>query len=222
MAEAPAPVINRFDDGMKPFGEGAGHPYTSSGGGVEQVPVYECVPECPVRVLNEQSGVLTSGTGASKQMSAKGYQGNVAYGAESRPVGATWKEYGDSGGASRFFNQFQHSEAPFQYVAKPSKQETSLEGEIENDHSTKKPLELMRWLVRLVAFKGAHILDPYCGSGSTLHAAAEEGVTYTGIELNPHFHEIATKRMSIVLGKQQEVESQAEAFGLAMELGSEE
>jgi site-specific DNA-methyltransferase (adenine-specific) len=54
--EVQAPVINRFTDGMKPFGGGAGHPYEQSGGGTETIPVYECEPDCPVRLLNEQSG----------------------------------------------------------------------------------------------------------------------------------------------------------------------
>lgn len=51
-----APVINRFEDGMKPFGHGAGHSYTSTSTGdaegKEEIPVYECVSNCPVRVLN--------------------------------------------------------------------------------------------------------------------------------------------------------------------------
>lgn len=221
-----APVINRFDDGAKPFGDGAGHPYTSTqtgdADGKEDVPVWECVDGCPIKETDEQSGTLTSGTGASKKVSAKGYQGNVTYGSENRLEGTTWTEYGDTEGASRFFNQFQPVSIPFRYIAKPNKQETSLEGKIENDHPTKKPLELMRWLVRLVTFKGAHILDPYCGSGSTLHAAAEEGVTYTGIERDPHAHEIATKRMDIVSGREQERRSQMDAFDLASELCDED
>ena len=52
-----APVINRFDDGMKPFGQGAGHAYTSTptgdSEGKEEIPVYECVSNCPVRLLND-------------------------------------------------------------------------------------------------------------------------------------------------------------------------
>jgi site-specific DNA-methyltransferase (adenine-specific) len=52
-----APTINRFTDGMKPFGDGAGHPYESSGGGEEGIPVYECAEGCPVKTLDEQSEV---------------------------------------------------------------------------------------------------------------------------------------------------------------------
>jgi hypothetical protein len=52
----PAPVINRFDDGMKPFGNGAGHAYTSTqtgdAEGMETVDVWDCLPGCPVREVN--------------------------------------------------------------------------------------------------------------------------------------------------------------------------
>jgi site-specific DNA-methyltransferase (adenine-specific) len=107
---------------------------------------------------------------------------------------------GQVGPVSKVFPQFQLEpvEVPFFYTGKASKKEVTLDGEIENDHPTKKPIALMRWLIRLVTRRGALILDPYCGSGSTLHAAYEERVRYTGIEKNPHNHEIATKRMAIV------------------------
>ena len=54
-----APVINRFTDGAKPFGNGAGHEYTTTQmgdeHGEEEVAVWDCHPSCPVRHLNEQS-----------------------------------------------------------------------------------------------------------------------------------------------------------------------
>lgn len=55
-----APVINRFDDGMKPFGDGAGHTYTSiqtgDADGMEEVDVWSCLPECPAAVMDAQRG----------------------------------------------------------------------------------------------------------------------------------------------------------------------
>lgn len=122
---AKAPIINRFDDGMKPFGEGAGHPYTSTGGGTEEVPVFQCVPSCPVRLLNEQSGVLTSGTGAVKRTTGTGHR-PTTFGVENRPEGTPMIEYGDTGGASRFFPSFEGQrspEVPFFYTGKASTKE---------------------------------------------------------------------------------------------------
>jgi site-specific DNA-methyltransferase (adenine-specific) len=218
-----APVINRFDDGAKPFGDGAGHSYTSTqtgdAEGKEEVPIWGCAEGCPVKELDGQSGISKSSGGSTPGVSGRmGYN----HGADGSNVGSTAGGFGDSGGASRFFEQFQAPDSPFKYTAKPSKRETSLDGEIENDHVTKKPLELMRWLIRLVTFKGAHVLDPYCGSGTTLHAAAEEGVTYTGIENDPHYYEISVHRMDIVSGREQERQHQMSAFDLAMELGDED
>ena len=41
--EVPAYVINRWDDGAKPFGGGAGHPYTTTVQGPELAETWECV-----------------------------------------------------------------------------------------------------------------------------------------------------------------------------------
>ena len=45
-----------------------------------------------------------------------------------------------------------------------------------------KPLDLMRWLVRLVTPPGGTVLDPFAGSGTTLEAAIVEGFRCVGIE----------------------------------------
>jgi len=105
-----APVINRFDDGMKPFGEGAGHEFTSTptgdANGQENVSVYECVEGCPAKVLDEQSGDLQPAWGTGKSASqTKGLQNS----------GERWIDngmYRDTGGASRFFAQFEQEEQP--------------------------------------------------------------------------------------------------------------
>jgi hypothetical protein len=68
-------------------------------------------------------------------------------------------------------------------------------------HNTKKPVPLMRWICRLLCPKDGLVLDPYCGSGSTLQAAVEEGMRFTGIELDPKFIKISESRMDIVLKK---------------------
>ena len=52
----------------------------------------------------------------------------------------------------------------------------------------------MRWLIRLVTPPGGVVLDPFCGSGTTLCAAACEGVTAVGIEIDPDYVRIAQAR----------------------------
>jgi DNA modification methylase len=51
-----------------------------------------------------------------------------------------------------------------------------------NDHPTVKPIDLMRWLVRLVTPPGGTVLDPFTGSGTTGCAAVLEGFDFIGIE----------------------------------------
>jgi site-specific DNA-methyltransferase (adenine-specific) len=67
---------------------------------------------------------------------------------------------------------------------------------VRNPHPTVKPLELMRWLVRLLCPPGGLVLDPFCGSGTTGAAAVLEGRRFVGIELEPAFVEIAAARIA--------------------------
>lgn len=96
----------------------------------------------------------------------------------------TGSEYDDGGGASRFF-------PVFRYQAKASK----LDRGQDNTHPTVKPIDLMRWLVRLVTPKGGLVLDPFTGSGSTGVAALSEGLHFKGIELSPEYAKIARARI---------------------------
>lgn len=99
-------TINRWTDGAKPFGGGAGHEYESIIPLVtEDVEIWECVAGCPVKDIDDQGGERTSGKVVTRRDTTKGHQG-VVYGAESRgaePV--EW--YGDSGVVSRYFKQVQ-------------------------------------------------------------------------------------------------------------------
>jgi len=65
-----------------------------------------------------------------------------------------------------------------------------------NDHPTVKPLALMEWLIRLVTPPGGIILDPFCGSGSTLVAAKRLRVRAIGIEQDERSVEIARQRIA--------------------------
>jgi hypothetical protein len=65
-----------------------------------------------------------------------------------------------------------------------------------NNHPTVKPIELMKYLIKLVTPPGGTVLDPFNGSGSTGCAAVELGMTYIGCELDPAYVEISTKRIA--------------------------
>jgi DNA modification methylase len=68
-----------------------------------------------------------------------------------------------------------------------------------NIHPTVKPLDLMRWLVRLLTpppcDAGAIVLDPFAGSGSTGAAAVMEGARFLGIERETTYVPIARARI---------------------------
>lgn len=155
--------------------------------GVETIEAYACTPGCPVGLLDAQTGVLRSGDPAVRRRSGSDEDGNTgpAFGAESRPSGAQMVGYGDEGGASRFF-----------YCPKTSRAERNAGLGAPNHHPTVKPVELMRWLVRLVTPPNGRVLDPFMGSGSTGIAAVREGVDFVGIERQADYLEIARRRVA--------------------------
>jgi DNA modification methylase len=67
---------------------------------------------------------------------------------------------------------------------------------VRNVHPTVKPVELMRWLVRLVTPPGSLVLDPFTGSGSTGVAAVLEGRQFLGIEREGAYVDIACARLT--------------------------
>jgi DNA modification methylase len=75
---------------------------------------------------------------------------------------------------------------------------------VRNPHPTVKPLELMRWLVRLVTPPGGLVLDPFTGSGSTGVAAVLEGRRFLGIEREPEYVDIACARLAHWAGEARE------------------
>ena len=48
------PPINRFDDGAKPFGGGAGHKYTTITRDDEVIEIWDCHHSCPIHWMNQQ------------------------------------------------------------------------------------------------------------------------------------------------------------------------
>lgn len=62
-------------------------------------------------------------------------------------------------------------------------------------HPTQKPIGILRPLIEAFSSPGDTVLDPFCGSGSTLVAARELGRFYIGIELDPAHHDTASRRL---------------------------
>lgn len=136
--------------------------------GTETIAAYDCAPECPVRLLDEQSGERKS----AGQYRNPGELKNVG------ERGADWSKHifqaesnkrrdntyaNETGSASRFF-----------YTAKVSTAER--EGA---DHPTMKPIDLTRYLAKLVLppqrETPRRLLVPFAGVGSEMIGAILAG-----------------------------------------------
>lgn len=198
-----------------------GNPYADADG-MEEVEAWECVEGCPIRLMDEQSGKLTSGVFSTRK------SGSVFL-AHANNVPVAGCRGGDSGGASRFFytakaskrdrdegceglgfekeighNRFDTCEVCggtiLQNPDRPSacrcetpvRKNNVVKG---NHHPTVKSTALMRWLTRLVTPPNGLCLDPFAGSGSTGKACMLEGFNFIGIEQDAEYCKIAEARI---------------------------
>ncbi len=63
-------------------------------------------------------------------------------------------------------------------------------------HPTQKPIEALTPLVEAFTRPGDLVLDPFCGSGSTLEAAQQLGRDWIGIELSNRHYQTARRRLA--------------------------
>ncbi len=63
------------------------------------------------------------------------------------------------------------------------------------DYSTQKPLALLKRIIQASSEEDDLILDPFCGSGTSLVAAKSLERSYIGIDINPKAIEISTMRL---------------------------
>lgn len=116
---------------------------------------------------------------------------NVTHDGSDHVVAAFYGDYGprpthmprgDSGSAARFF-----------YTAK-----AKAEDRLGSGHPTVKPIDLMRWLCRLLCPPGGTILDPFAGTGTTGEAAVREGFLSVLIERDAEYQADIARRMGMV------------------------
>ena len=117
---------------------------------------------------------------------------------ENSGMKAEGTEFADADPRGRFPSNVMHDGletewARYFYCPKVSKSERN-SGD-KNTHPTVKPVELMKYLCRLVTPKGGTVLDPFMGSGSTGMAAKDEGFDFIGIEKEKEYFEISESRI---------------------------
>jgi DNA modification methylase len=196
-----------YEGGWKE-GEDMGNKFADENG-QETIEDWDCHEDCPIRILDEQSGILKSG-GGDKSTKGKELKNYGIYGKFTPTETKSYQP--DKGGASRFF-----------YVAKASKAERnngldgfdtkqtiggggtyneeagakygSIKAEGKNFHPTVKPIKLMQYLVKMITPPNGIVLDPFCGSGTTGIACKIDGFNFVGLEQDSEYTKIAEARI---------------------------
>ena len=68
-------------------------------------------------------------------------------------------------------------------------------GNEKTEHTTQKPIWLMKEILQVLSNEGDTVLDPFMGSGSTGVACKELNRNFIGVELDKQYFDIATKRI---------------------------
>jgi DNA modification methylase len=179
----------RGPGGVSTTGHSGQDDLTERKSGAEIVELWDCAEGCPVAELDRQSGVLHTQDPRTRYRPQ-----DPAWSPSGTPRGThktrsqtTGGQEENGSGASRFF-------PVFRYQAKAPKKERPAVDGVKN-HPTVKPLALMRWLVRLVTPPGGVVLDPFCGTGTTLEAARLEGFRSIGIDSDPDSIALSRERL---------------------------
>jgi site-specific DNA-methyltransferase (adenine-specific) len=65
-------------------------------------------------------------------------------------------------------------------------------------HPTQKPVSALKPLIKAFCSPDGLVLDPFCGSRSTLVAAKELGRRFIGIEIDDAYFRVAVSRLELV------------------------
>lgn len=137
--------------------------------GMEEVTAWECHPECPVRMLDEQAAGKMHSAGHARPFTERSKREPTSVVEFSNVSGDGGGRYGDDGGPSRFF-----------YTAKVSSRERHLGG-VDCRHATLKPMALTEYLSRLLLPPARadnslrQLLIPFSGAGSEVAGALRAG-----------------------------------------------
>jgi site-specific DNA-methyltransferase (adenine-specific) len=71
----------------------------------------------------------------------------------------------------------------------------NISGASTREHPAPFPLELAYRLVRMFSFFGDTVVDPFCGTGTTMVAAMKAGRNSIGIDIDPEYCKMAEERL---------------------------
>ena len=171
-------------------------------------------PDCPCRLLDEQSGESKSSKSNMKSAQSGNNDGRYNWNNGEKNDFESVRGHNDKGGASRFFYQAKVSKAErnmgldgfeekqtavsdkavLEYKGVQGKYQAA-KAPAKNNHPTVKPINLMTYLCRLITPANGIVLDPFMGSGSTGVAAQLEGFRFVGMEMDSEYFKIAEARI---------------------------
>ena len=99
------------------------------------------------------------------------------------------------------FLRYQHENAYLLAKGNPTKPSSTIPDVLEwkysgnSLHPTQKPVSILTPLIECFSVPGDVVLDPFCGSGSTLVAAQQVRRRYIGIELSKRYFDLAAHRL---------------------------
>lgn len=184
-------------------------------------PTYNAAGRWPANVLLDEEAAAQLDASQPRKKSRKGKPRASAHPGDGYGMTHTGAEYDDEGGPSRFFYTAKpgksEKNAGCEHLPLRSAGEATggrAEGSAgldnpragagrtagaRNFHPTVKPVELMRYLCRLITPPGGIVLDPFTGSGTTGIAALAEGFRFVGVELTDDYLPIITARLQHAL-----------------------
>ncbi len=206
MAHSETGATRGYDGGLK--GGNRTEPQT-----LGRWPSNVLLDESAAALLDAQSGECKTGAGGLTRTN----HNSVAYVGPASSRDRLTIGYDDTGGASRFFYVAKPSREERDYgcenlTAKSGGEATDRidgsagvnspragagrTGGSRNHHPTVKPVELMRYLVRLITPPNGTVLDPFMGSGTTGMACRYELRQFIGIEREAEYVAIAERRIA--------------------------
>jgi site-specific DNA-methyltransferase (adenine-specific) len=147
--------------------------------GEETIEDWNCHEDCPIKILDKQSGeskssrffYIAKASKSERNKGLKAFEEKNSASAEFRPNHLEKAQNGESGNPYGRWSQ------------------------IKNFHPTVKPIKLMQYLVRLVTPPNGKVLDPFCGSGTTGVACKLEEFDFVGLEQDAEYCKIAQARI---------------------------
>lgn len=145
----------------------------------------------PANVVHDGSAEVVEAFPQSNSTRANGNPNNPKRGANHTATSygqgddTPTHDFRDAGSAARFF-----------YSSK-----ADADDRLGSKHPTVKPVDLMRWLVRLVTPPGGLVLDPFAGSGTTGMACMAEGFDALLIEREAEYVADIRRRIAHVSGQ---------------------